>query len=502
MVRVPLSERLPCQRHQRLLGLLFACALASNALAVVAGALASLAYAGVSRWPGGLGFRELRSIHTVFATAWIYVAGTAVVYAYLLSAAPRPPAGFRTRLRIQLLLWGGAAAGMLASLSLGRFSGREYLEAPWVWSVPVYAGWALFAWNFFSVTRGRLSGQPVHVYMWSTSLVLFLVAFAEAHLWLSAGLGERPTRDIGIQWKSYGTLVGTFNLLVYGGLSYLGCLATSSDARALSPTASFLFFVGLLNTFANYGHHTYHLPQSAWVHWISFLVSMTEVVVLVKLLSDLRHGSVPAGADPGSPVVRSLLRWANVWGLVLLGLAVILSVPQVNTLLHGTHVVVAHAMGSMVGIDSMALLACLTYLLGRLTRGWWPAPRCVAVAVTVANLGLLVLVAALTLRGAAVGLVRFLGPYAPAPPEAMRHFPVVFATAGAFVAAAFLVLDALMLLQAVRLIRSGHASIRPVASLPASSETAVGDRPGPDRQQPVQVGKRLARGVDGARAPR
>ena len=34
-------------------------------------------------------------------------------------------------------------------------------------------------------------------------------------------------------------------------------------------------------------HHTYHLPQTEVVKWVAFIVSMMEVIILVKLMIDL-----------------------------------------------------------------------------------------------------------------------------------------------------------------------------------------------------------------------
>ena len=143
------------------------------------------------------------------------------------------------------------------------------MGAHWAWSLLIYAGWILFTWNFFSVVGFGLKGKPVFVYMWYTSLLLFLWSFAEGHAWHFAVVGEQPLRDISIQWKSYGPLVGTFNLLVYGSLGYIACCRSGHTSSAVSRTGYCLLFVGIVNSFTNFGHHTYHLPQSHLVKWIS-----------------------------------------------------------------------------------------------------------------------------------------------------------------------------------------------------------------------------------------
>jgi nitric oxide reductase subunit B len=411
-----------------------ACAALANLIAVLAGAAGALSYLSDGQWQITAAFRQHRSVHVVFATAWIYLAGVAVLHAALgssdVTAGPR---------RAHLALWALAGAGCFAALCAGRFSGREYLEAHWSLSLPVLAGWAMLATAFGRATGFALRDRPVHHYMWAMSLGLFVVAFGEAHLWLIPGVGERPLRDLATQWKSYGTLVGTFNLLVYAATSYVSCLRAGSDAPARTRTAFALFFVGALNTFTNYGHHTFHVAQSRWVQWAGFVVSATELVIVGALLSQLLRR--PEQGAPGDPVAR-LLRWGRFWSLVMVAQAIVLSIPPVNTLVHGTHLVMAHAMGSMIGIDSMLLLAALLELRRRWGLAGGPAARrVVAWSTGLVNAGLAGLVVVLSARGTVDAVLRALGPLSPAPPDVMRHWPAAFVACGLMVGCGLLLFD-------------------------------------------------------------
>ena len=91
---------------------------------------------------------------------------------------------------------------------------------------------------------------------------------------------------------------------------------------------------------------------------------------------------------------------------VNLGLALIISVPAFNLFTHGTHMTVAHAMGSTIGINTMILLASIFYVIreelpqevhtectGQVKLGFW-----------LANISLAVFFAALTLAGVGKGL--------------------------------------------------------------------------------------------------
>jgi predicted amidohydrolase len=137
-----------------------------------------------------------------------------------------------------------------------------------------------------------------------------------------------------------------------------------NDRYAHSRLAFFLFFIGVFNSFTNFGHHTYHLPQSHLIKWISCIASLCEAVIVVKLLLDIVKNTREKASD--LPAVHFLLKAGTLWSFLTVGSAVIISVPPINTLIHGTHFVMSHAMGSMIGIDSVVLWATLALGLGAL----------------------------------------------------------------------------------------------------------------------------------------
>lgn len=425
--------------HARPIAVLILCALGCSTIAVAAGLLGSLSY--VEELPSfaGLTLQHLRPIHTTFAVGWIYLAACAVVYAYLIAQVGNPSRAFRLRLKGQLVLWGTAGAGLLVTLCLGIFSGREYMGGHWIWSIPIVLGWILFAWNFFSVVGFDPRRLPTFVLMWFVSMLLFLWAFAEAHGWHLPLVGDRPLRDIAIQWKSYGPLVGSFNLLVYGSLGYLGCCVSRDPRPAYSSTAFCLLCVGLLNSFTNFGHHTYHLPQSHLVKWISCVVSLTEAILVCKYALEVLR-LVRQRSDSG---VQSGMRAAAMWSFLLVAVALAISVPPLNSLIHGTHFVMAHAMGSMLGIDSMVLWTVLLFLLQRMLPGSHrlARPRAGVVSLACVNLGILLVVVLLSVKGAIAGYLRYMGPLAPAPPRFLESFPVLFIAFGAMLAAGILYIN-------------------------------------------------------------
>jgi nitric oxide reductase subunit B len=424
VVRVPLNHALR----------IAALALTSCGLALLTGLLSAIVYTGGEPMVRALGLtlQHLRPLHETLAFSWIFLGGVAVVYGFLHREFGASTSAMRTRMALQRTLWSVAGVGVVVSLLGGHFSGREYLGYSPLFSLLVAAGWVLFVIDYFSLVGLRLRGRPVYVYMWSVALPFFLLTYAEAHLYLLPSVGQIPTRDLAIQWKSNGTLVGSFNLLVYGSLIYISGLITGNHRYAHSRTAFALFFVGLLNTFTNYGHHTYHLPQSHWIHGISFTVSMLEILILAKVVADV----VSALCVPGGPPIKGatclFFLSASRWTLANLVLALAISVPPLNTLIHGTHVVVAHVMGSMIGIDSMILWGALWYIAVNTLGEGWRRPELPSMrrAIFTVNLSLAVFLVAFLARGWAQGWMRYLGPVANDLSLAIRVFPTLMMLAG------------------------------------------------------------------------
>ncbi len=347
-------------------------AIACVVLGLVSGVLAVLHYV-PELSPGmneaGLGLTRTRPIHTTLLSLWIYGASVAVIYHYLAGRGGGLDRGDLRRFWFHTGCWLLAGVGILITLAMGISTGREYAEFHPVFSALLLCGWIAFAWTFLKRLRLGFWDQPVYVWFWSVGVLYFVYTFIEFHAYLLPSVHEQPLRDLQLQWKSCGTLVGSFNFLVYGSLSYVAEKVSGDRRYAQSRVAFALFGVGCLNSFTNYAHHTYHLPQSALVKWIAFVVSMLEIVILLRLFYDigksLRHAR---GTGPGHPAAPFLVS-AKWWTAAMLFVSMVISVPNLNSIIHGTHVVTGHAMGTELGIDSMVLFAAITFLLAQRWQG-------------------------------------------------------------------------------------------------------------------------------------
>ena len=311
----------------------------------------------------GLDLRQLRPIHTTFASAWIFLGGVAVVHRWLQDYGGTATRGDRVRLRIQVLSWALAGVGILATRILGRGSGRDYVGFHPVFSALILTGWLCFAWNFFRIAGPDFFERPLYLTMWGVGMLFFIVTFVEQHLYLLPGVFSNPLQDLQVQWKATGTLVGSFNLFVYGSIIYIGERISGNPEYGHSKVAYGLFGVGLLNSFTNFAHHTYHLPQDHLVKWISFAVSMMEITILCRATYDLWK-LVRTTEDRVFCAARGSFAASKYWSVFILLSAVLISIPPLNAIIHGTYAVTGHAMGATIGIDTMVLIGAIIWILG------------------------------------------------------------------------------------------------------------------------------------------
>jgi nitric oxide reductase subunit B len=105
------------------------------------------------------------------------------------------------------------------------------------------------------------------------------------------------------------------------------------------------------------------LPQSHLVKWVAFIISMLEIIILFRVVWDIARSVSVKKRDQ----YDSMTHWINAskwWTGAMLFSSILISIPPLNALIHGTYVVTAHAMGTMIGIDSIILLGTLTFVLG------------------------------------------------------------------------------------------------------------------------------------------
>lgn len=307
-----------------------------------------------------LSFERVRPLHVSSVVFWIIIAAMGTVISYVQQYNKREIAN-TLLLKIQYYIFLFSIFSILISYFFGIFGGREYWEFHPVLAIPIATAWILFIINFFSLQKS-FKQQPVYVWMWITGLIFFLFTFIESYLWVFPYFRNNVINDMTIQWKSYGSMVGAWNMLIYGCSLFLMEKISGSNKYAFAKIAFILYFVSLFNLMFNWGHHIYMLPTHAYVKHISYAVSMTELFIIGRIIWKWKSSVTEARKHYYELSYRFLL-YADIWVFLNLVLAIFMSIPGINVFTHGTHITVAHTMGATIGINSMLLLAFVVDIL-------------------------------------------------------------------------------------------------------------------------------------------
>lgn len=308
-----------------------------------------------------LAFQKVRPLHVYLVISWIFSAAQGGMYYYL------------PRIAGQKLYWLRGAwlhFGMQSIISTciviaffsGYFGGREYLEFPAFFGVLIALLWLPFAINYFATLRPKFVNAPVYYFSWTIGIIFFYITLSESYLWLFDYFNNNQVRDTTVQWKALGSMVGSWNMLVYGTSMYIMDQLKGDDKISRSPVAYFFFFLGFTNLLFNWGHHTYIVPAAPWVKTVAYVISMTELLIFGQIVFKFRK-TLSNAQKTFHILPYRLLSFADLWIFLNLGVAIALSVPAINYYTHGTHITVAHAMGTTIGINTMLLFASITYML-------------------------------------------------------------------------------------------------------------------------------------------
>ena len=325
--------------------------LAAGLLFGIIGALQYLAPGFLKQY---LSFEKIRPLHVSSVVFWIILGAMGAVLVYLQQHTGKKIYS-PLLAKIQLLIFVFSIISILISYCAGIFGGREYWEFHPLLALPIAAGWILFLINFIK-SIGSFKKQPVYVWMWLTGILFFLFTFLESYLWIFPYFRNNVVNDMTVQWKSYGSMVGTWNMLIYGGSIFLMEKISGNKSFSHSVIAFALYFTGLFNLMFNWGHHIYTLPTYPFIQYISYAVSMTELFILGRIILQWRS-SVSTAQKHFHHIAYRFLIAADVWIFLTLLLAIMMSIPAVNIYTHGTHITVAHTMGATIGINSFLLLA-------------------------------------------------------------------------------------------------------------------------------------------------
>ncbi len=323
------------------------------------GFLASFAYRLTEAQSGILGFLTLRPLHVTSAYFGIVLGGLGGVALAIQKEAVKRISSLL--LKIHLALWLIAIIGIYYSYFIGDFGGREYWEFKPIWALPILISYFVFL-IFYLKNAGSYKNWPVYKWMWFTGLVFYAFIFIENYLWLFPYFKEHLITDMTIQWKVNGSIVGAVNQMIYGMAFYLMTKISGDEKMATSKLAFAMYFLGLFNLMFNWGHHIYILPTDRYIHHISYIVTMTEWIILIRIFynwnQQLKENKTHYYFFP-----YRFLMAADYWVVINLVIALFMSVPAFNLYTHGTQITVVHAMGTTIGINTMIVLAGAFYFI-------------------------------------------------------------------------------------------------------------------------------------------
>ena len=155
--------------------------------------------------------------------------------------------------------------------------------------------------------------------------------------------------------------------------------------------------------------------------WISFVISMTEIALLARVVWDIAAMARDTG-EPGkvqtTGSVQLFVTSVKWWTAYILASSILISVPALNALIHGTIVVMGHGMGAAIGIDGMVLFAAICWMIPEVVARHGGDASIFTSArmgrwVVGLNVSLACLIGWLTIAGTIIGVRRYDGLAAP-----------------------------------------------------------------------------------------
>ncbi|NUM49890.1 MAG: cbb3-type cytochrome c oxidase subunit I [Flavobacteriales bacterium] len=343
--------------------LFIAMALLALLVGAMFGVLAGIQYIFPEFLKETIAFNKMRPFHVSTVVGWIILCATGGIYYYLQEVLNTTLYSSKL-LKTHFIIFVVCAIAVYISFATGKMGGREYMEYFPLITLPILIGWILFGINYFKTTLKQIQNWPVYLWMWGTGIVFMTYHFTEAHFWLIPYFRENFIKDFAVQWKSYGSFVGSWNMLVYGTSVFLMAKVKGNESVACGKKAFFFYFLGLFNLMLGWAHHSYIVPTVPWIRYLAYGVSMTEWIIFFSILRDWKK-MLSADEKIKNNLSYQFLVSTEFWVCINLFIALLISIPYINYYTHGTHITVLHSMGTTIGINTSILLASVIFIVNR-----------------------------------------------------------------------------------------------------------------------------------------
>lgn len=329
---------------------------------LIFGALSSWAFLYPETYNAILPFQQLRPMHVSAALFWI-ISGATCCAIYYSNEVHELPDINKQAIRIFIFIWTITIITIFIFYGCSSYGGREYWEFPPWLSIPIFTSWIALMVGYFRYWLRIPDKKPLYLIMWATGILFFCITFLEQNLWQISWFRESYIRELTIQWKANGSMVGAWNQMIYGSSLYLMVKISGDKSIAENRVVYFFYFLSLSNLMFNWGHHIYNLPTVGWVRHVSYFISMTEWLFFISMIRSFKSKLEEHRKLKYILTYRFIIA-SEFWLFANLLLALMMSIPAINRYTHGTHITVAHAMGTTIGINSMILLGAIGYMLG------------------------------------------------------------------------------------------------------------------------------------------
>jgi len=346
-----------------------------------------------------LPFTVLRPLHTLFVVSWILLSAIGGIYYYI---KPKN----QNLIRIHFWLFIITGIGIIVSYLTKNFAGKEYLEFPSYFYFPIVVGWILSGFNYYKTMLPSFKNWPVYYWMWATGIVFKIYHFTEAHLWLLPYFRDHFVQNISLQWKSGGSYVGSWNMLVYGTSLFVMSKISNDDSYAKSKKAFFFYFLGLTNLMFGWAHHIYIIPTAPWIRYLAYAISMTEWIILFSIIYDWKK-NLSKEKQTKFLLAYRLMILADFWVFLNIILALLISIPSINLFTHGTHITVAHSMGTTIGINTLILLSSIAFIIDSENKFTLVSEKRIALGIKIFNVSFLLFWISLLIMGIKKGYWTF-----------------------------------------------------------------------------------------------
>lgn len=330
--------------------------------ALLLGTFASWAFLSPETYKTVAPFQQLRPMHVSAALFWI-ISGASCCALYFGNVEFGVLDKYPTRVKAFVFTWITTIIIVFVFYSLQQYGGREYWEFPPLLSIPLLASWLMLMSAYVKPWLMIVDKKPLYLVMWATGILFFLITFIEQNLWHIEWFRQSYLREVTVQWKANGSMVGAWNQMIYGTSLYLMVKISGDKSIAQKHSVYYFYFLSLSNLMFNWGHHIYNVPTAGWVRHVSYAISMTEWLFFISMIRSFRKKLQERRKLKHLVTYRFIIA-SELWLFLNLALAILMSIPAINRYTHGTHITVAHAMGTTIGINSMILLGAIGYVLG------------------------------------------------------------------------------------------------------------------------------------------